>query len=105
MRNLKLLDSTHCHQDQAQGTCCISVDCDTGQIYCATDKELLGLDPKTGEVIFLFFQVEDKLIAVLGNSIDQDYIVHLHTIYIHVLPICRQARLSKPCNPRSGASN
>ena len=50
MRNLKLLDSLHCHQDQAQNAHCISVDCDTGTVYCATDTELLGIDPRTGEV-------------------------------------------------------
>ena len=50
MRNLKLLDSLHCHQDQAQNAHCISVDCDTGTVYCATDRELLGIDPRTGEV-------------------------------------------------------
>ena len=50
MRNLKLLDSVHCHQDQAQNTRCISVDCDTGTIYCATGRELLGIDPRSGEV-------------------------------------------------------
>ena len=76
MRNLKLLDSIHCHQDQVKNTQCISVDCDTGQIYCATNTELVGLDPKTGEVF-----------------------------YIHVmLKLAHKRDSSKQCRPKSDAA-
>ncbi|KAK3098402.1 hypothetical protein FSP39_019180 [Pinctada imbricata] len=51
MRNLELLYSVQLPPvSDIQGTLCSCVDIDTGTIYCATNTNVVGLNPKDGQV-------------------------------------------------------
>jgi len=52
MRNLELLNLVElCPLKDVRDCQCMTVDCDTGIVYCATSTHIIGLDPRDGQVI------------------------------------------------------
>ncbi|KAL5004669.1 hypothetical protein ScPMuIL_018125 [Solemya velum] len=69
MRNLKLLTNVRAPpQADLKDIQGFSVDCDTGLVYCASSKNIFGIDPRTNEITCRVSLTEDGYFPADGSG-------------------------------------